>query len=348
MALVPSIFCFLSVALAPAWGVEASRGTAASGGPPASACATPADLLERLTLASRRGDLRGFLSLFESASLRGFEELILQQVRLRAEKEGVRQALLGFDVESIDALDALPAAEVIARAIGSWAAEIPELREHLVPRDLSAIGTVPEGPDLLHYVVRATVLSLPVISVISMKRTGDGWLLIPTMELRSLVEELQRLFEIGLNRSRGAPTISEATLPPSPTQRPPAPSDKASLGATFGGTPELDPNTGLPTREPIAVVGNVVAPKLIKKVQPIYPEEARLARVQGRVIAQAVIDEEGAVRDVSLLRGVTSVASMVDDAAMDAVRQWRYEPATLEGRPVKVYFTVVVSFTLTN
>jgi len=92
------------------------------------------------------------------------------------------------------------------------------------------------------------------------------------------------------------------------------------------------------------VGAEVAPPELVEKVNPVYPEEMRAARATGKVILQAVIDEEGMVSAVEVLRG--SSHAPLDNAAVDAVRQWRYRPATLEGKPVKVYFTVVVDFVL--
>lgn len=83
-------------------------------------------------------------------------------------------------------------------------------------------------------------------------------------------------------------------------------------------------------------------PRVLHQTPPIYPEIARRARITGRVILQAIIDEQGYVQDVEVLRG----SPLLTDPAMQAVCCWRYEPATLNGRPIPVYFTVVVTFSL--
>lgn len=104
--------------------------------------------------------------------------------------------------------------------------------------------------------------------------------------------------------------------------------------------PDFEP---VPADESIAdLKGEVVAPQLVVKKSPSYPEFARRARVTGKVIVQAVIDKKGRVVDPTVLRG----HPILDQAAIDAVCCWRYRPATLRGKPVAVYFTVVVSFTL--
>jgi len=95
--------------------------------------------------------------------------------------------------------------------------------------------------------------------------------------------------------------------------------------------------------EPILVAGDMVPPRLIHKPRPEYPDLLRKARFEGRVFLQAVIAKDGTVVDVTVLR---STNSLFEDAALSAVRQWRYEPALSGGQPVAVYFTVIVDFRL--
>lgn len=94
---------------------------------------------------------------------------------------------------------------------------------------------------------------------------------------------------------------------------------------------------------PIQVGGAVKKPEPLYQPQPRYTEVARRANVQGVVVVQAVIDERGNVTDVKVLRGLPMG---LDQAAIDAVRMWRYKPATLHGQPVKVYFNLTVNFQL--
>lgn len=97
----------------------------------------------------------------------------------------------------------------------------------------------------------------------------------------------------------------------------------------------------------VAGVGRITVPERIEDsyVQPAYPELARTARLEGRVILQAVIRKDGSVGEVRLLH-CTQTHVGFEQAAEDAVLQWRYRPSTLDGRPVAVYFTVVVEFDL--
>ena len=85
-------------------------------------------------------------------------------------------------------------------------------------------------------------------------------------------------------------------------------------------------------------------PKLVKTVQPVYPEEARKAGVEGVVILQARTDVEGKVKDVMVLRSVP----VLDKAAIEAVRTWVYEPMTIDGQPKEAVFTTTVRFTLSD
>jgi protein TonB len=97
----------------------------------------------------------------------------------------------------------------------------------------------------------------------------------------------------------------------------------------------------------LAGIGDVTNPQLIpeSKVEPEYPELARVARLEGNVILQAVIHSDGTVGEIEVLR--SSRPNMgFEDAAIDAVKQWEYNPALQNGRPVDVYFTVFVEFKL--
>jgi protein TonB len=94
-------------------------------------------------------------------------------------------------------------------------------------------------------------------------------------------------------------------------------------------------------------VGNVTYPVLIleSKVAPEYPELARTARLEGRVILQAVVHKDGTVSQVEVLNCNRPDLGF-EQAAVEAITQWRYEPARQNGVPVDVYFTVIVDFTL--
>jgi protein TonB len=97
-----------------------------------------------------------------------------------------------------------------------------------------------------------------------------------------------------------------------------------------------------PPVQPLRVGGNVRPPQRIHDVAPQYPELARQAKKSGVVILEAVIAEDGTVRDLRVLRSIP----LLDQAAVDAVKQWRFSPTLLNDRPIPVVMTVTVSFTL--
>jgi protein TonB len=90
------------------------------------------------------------------------------------------------------------------------------------------------------------------------------------------------------------------------------------------------------------VGGNVQESKLIRRVEPAYPELAKRARVQGKVVLVVTVDEEGNVTDIR----VTSGHPLLDEAALSAVKQWKYSPTLLNGEPVPVIANVTVFFNL--
>ena len=81
---------------------------------------------------------------------------------------------------------------------------------------------------------------------------------------------------------------------------------------------------------------------LISEVQPVYPPLAQQAHVQGLVVLRAVIGKEGRVQSLKLVKG----HPLLVNASMDAVKQWRYRPYYLNGRPVEVETTINVNFSL--
>jgi protein TonB len=84
------------------------------------------------------------------------------------------------------------------------------------------------------------------------------------------------------------------------------------------------------------------APVKTTHVAPLYPVVARQTHIEGVVILEAVLDDQGRVESVRVLRSIP----MLDQAAVDAVRQWRFTPALLNGQAVPVVMTVTVNFTL--
>ena len=92
----------------------------------------------------------------------------------------------------------------------------------------------------------------------------------------------------------------------------------------------------------VRVGGQIKEPKKLKNVDPVYPDIAKQARVQGVVILECTISPQGKVTDVKVLRGIP----LLDAAAIEAVKQWVYTPTLLNGVPVPVIMTVTVNFKL--
>jgi TonB family protein len=88
---------------------------------------------------------------------------------------------------------------------------------------------------------------------------------------------------------------------------------------------------------------DVIKPKVIHKPQPRYPEAARKDKLQGHVIVLAMVDQQG-VPHAPMVMDMSPGAEELAAAAVDAVTAWRFEPATLDGKPVDVYYTITVQF----
>jgi protein TonB len=153
--------------------------------------------------------------------------------------------------------------------------------------------------------------------------------------------------------SRAAPTVAPAAIVPEIEHAivPPAiadpfgvvgaPVDTGGLGVAAKPI-EMPPSPPPHPARPVHAGELLVAPRKVVDVRPVYPEIARSARVEGTVILEAVLDRRGRV---SQLR-VTKSSPLLDQAAVDAVRQWQYSPTTLHGKSVEVLMTITVTFTL--
>jgi protein TonB len=109
-----------------------------------------------------------------------------------------------------------------------------------------------------------------------------------------------------------------------------------------GTATRVEPQAPPAPTTPVRLSSGMQAPRKIVDVTPTYPAIARTARVEGVVILEAVIDASGRVESVHVLRSIP----LLDQAAMDAVRQWKFTPTLLNGTPVPIVMTVTVNFTL--
>jgi protein TonB len=113
------------------------------------------------------------------------------------------------------------------------------------------------------------------------------------------------------------------------------------IGGVIGGVGGAPPPPK-PTQTRIRQGGNVTAAKLVNKVQPLYPPLARQTRISGTVRLHAIIGKNGQVEQLEVISG----HPLLVQAALDAVKQWRYQATTLNGEPVEVDTTIDVIFSL--
>jgi len=117
----------------------------------------------------------------------------------------------------------------------------------------------------------------------------------------------------------------------------------SAIDALAGARRALPPPPPPPTPQaPVRLHSGMQAPRKIVDVSPAYPTIARTAHVEGVVILEAVIDAAGGVESVRVLRSIP----LLDQAAVEAVRQWKFTPTLLNGEPVPIVMTVTVNFTL--
>ncbi|HET8924011.1 MAG TPA: energy transducer TonB [Candidatus Acidoferrum sp.] len=120
----------------------------------------------------------------------------------------------------------------------------------------------------------------------------------------------------------------------------------AVVGGAFGstGTATPPPPQPQPTKRIVRAGSTLKPPRQTYSVNPEYPTLARQTRIQGTVVVEAIIDEQGNVVQASVVSG----HPLLIDAALKAVLQWKYEPTSLNGQPVSVELQVQVHFNLGN
>jgi len=161
-------------------------------------------------------------------------------------------------------------------------------------------------------------------------------------------------------RAASAPTAASSTAAPTVAPRDIVPEKIDSpaytpgpIGATSGinidgaltigsGVAVVPPPAPPKPQGPVKLADLPVPPHKTVDVRPIYPEPARAARIEGVVVMEAVLDLTGHVTQLRVIRSVP----MLDQAAMAAVRQWRYTPTMYYGKPVSVLMTITISFKL--
>jgi len=186
-------------------------------------------------------------------------------------------------------------------------------------RDAIDVTTVPPrvqkytSPDP-HILTQPTAIPSQIVSVDKP---------IPTPDYLPVVGPTDRVGDllVSLMNSKTEIAVTPPTPPPPPLPAPPSePVDVA----------------------PIRRGGGVQQANLIYRVNPVYPELAKLTRVQGIVVMEAIISKEGAIESLRVVTG----NPLLDRAAVDAVKQWRYRPTFLNGEPIEVITTITVTFSL--
>ena len=210
---------------------------------------------------------------------------------------------------------------------------------------------------IAHAVVITSALVAQVLAV--------GPLPIPHTPLTFVGSMLIRVIDIPLPPSAprantAAPPTSEASPNVGPIVAPPEIRDETGRegpatrivtglvdgvadGVMPGSVAQLPPPPPTPAPQvPVRLSDGMRAPRRVANVDPVYPRVAQIAHVEGVVILEATIDARGRVMDVRVLRSVP----LLDEAAIDAVRQWIYTPTLLNGVPVPIVMTVTVNFRL--
>jgi protein TonB len=154
-----------------------------------------------------------------------------------------------------------------------------------------------------------------------------------------------------------APLETPATIEAEPTTLDDAPFETAAAGAEVGGVTDgvtrgvaggtgralaIEPVQPPAATGPFRVGDGIARPRKIKDVRPVYPVFAMSARVGGNVLIEATIGVDGKVHNARVLQSVAAL----DQAALDAVRQWEFEPSRVNGEPVSVMMVIVVTFAL--
>jgi periplasmic protein TonB len=172
----------------------------------------------------------------------------------------------------------------------------------------------------------------------------------PPAEVPKVIKPVARLIQQGkLVQPRAIPkevaVFKEADLPP---EAPVSNSgvlggvDQGLLGGLGAGPAVAAPPPPPPKQQRIKLGGQVVAAKLLAQPQPVYPPLARQARIQGNVVLHAIIDKDGRVGELQVISG----HPLLVQSALDAVKNWRYQPTQLNGDAVEVDTTITVTFVL--
>ncbi len=220
--------------------------------------------------------------------------------------------------------------------VGEWATFAEEEKEDRKRMMFSTIGAV-----IFHIVV--LILRLPEAMAGPVPEPEKPKVYV-VQQVRFRPPPPQQQMEIPKPRAKRVPIPDPTPDEPEPVRVVDEIEPEVELPDTdiIFGIPEGPPPDAGP-EGPIMVGGDVLPPEKTFWPQPQYTEIARKARIQGVVIVQAIIDKEGDVTNVKVLKGLPMG---LDQAAIDAVKKWKFKPATLNGKPVAVFYNLTVNFRL--
>jgi protein TonB len=197
-------------------------------------------------------------------------------------------------------------------------------------------------------IVPLVVIPLMATGALPMPDKIDAWVVPPPLPNPPPEIRARKPQPVQQVNPDAAPTVAPDRIEPEKPFEPVAfESDAGSNFIDTGVTAfenVLTPPPVAPEKKPeiVRTGGSIRQPTKIRDVPPIYPPMAQTARVQGVVIIEALIDVDGRVQQARVLRSTP----LLDDAALNAVRQWQYTPTLLNGQPVQVLMTVTVMFRL--
>lgn len=200
--------------------------------------------------------------------------------------------------------------------------------------------------------------SIIIAVAIHLGVAGFWWAFGSLPTLARDVEQEKKVYVVQQVRFQPPPPPQEQEIPPPKSKKVPIPDPTPDEPEPIVDPEQIQPEIDLPDTDaifgmpdappaepqgPIMVGGDVKAPVKTSGADPSYTEIARRARIEGVVIVQAIVNKEGIVENVKVLKGLPMG---LDQSAVDAVKRWRFEPATLHGKPVDVYYTLTVNFQL--
>jgi TonB family protein len=173
------------------------------------------------------------------------------------------------------------------------------------------------------------------------------------------VKQKPKVYVVQQVKFKPPPPKQQKEIPKKRTKKVPIPDPTPEEPEPIRLVDEIEPEVDLPDTDivfdipegpppaepegPIMVGGDVKPPVKVSAPPPQYTEIARKARIQGVVIVQAIIDKEGNVTNVKVLKGLPMG---LDQAAVEAIKKWKFQPSTLNGKPVSVYYNLTVNFQL--